>query len=104
MQYRIEISELAEKQYDNILNYLLNRKKNPQAISNVMEDFDYTVGQLKSKADVFGYCRDERLRAMGFRKLHFKSHRYLFVYRIQSDRVIIEGMYHELQDYENAIT
>lgn len=66
MQYRIEISELAEKQYDNILNYLLNRKKNPQAVSNVMEDFDYTVGQLKSKADVFGYCRDERLRAMGF--------------------------------------
>lgn len=104
MQYRIEISELAEKQYDNILNYLLNRKKNPQAVSNVMEDFDYTVGQLKSKADVFGYCRDERLRAMGFRKSHFKSHRYLFVYRIQSDRVIIEGMYHELQDYENAIT
>lgn len=44
MQYRIEISELAEKQYDNILNYLLNRKKNPQAVSNVMEDFDYTVG------------------------------------------------------------
>ena len=104
MQYRIEISELAEKQYDNILNYLLNRKKNPQVVSNVMEDFDYTVGQLKSKADVFGYCRDERLRAMGFQKLHFKSHRYLFVYRIQSDRVIIEGMYHELQDYENAIT
>lgn len=104
MQYRIEISELAEKQYDNILNYLLNGKKNPQAVSNVMEDFDYTVGQLKSKADVFGSCRDERLRAMGFRKLHFKSHRYLFVYRIQSDRVIIEGMYHELQDYENAIT
>lgn len=104
MQYRIEISELAEKQYNNILNYLLNRKKNPQVVSNVMEDFDYTVGQLRSKADVFGYCRDERLRAMGFWKLHFKSHRYLFVYRIQSDRVIIEGMYHELQDYENAIT
>ena len=83
---------------------MLNGKKDPQAVSNVMEDFDYTVGQLKSKADVFGYCRDESLRAMGFRKLHFKSHRYLFVYRIQSDRVIIEGMYHELQDYENAIT
>lgn len=103
MRFSVEISELAEKQYDNILDYLANVKKNPQAVSGVIDDFDYAVEQLERTADIFGYCRDERLRTMGFHKLHFKAHRYLFVYRINGDRVIVEGMYHELQDYENAI-
>ena len=32
MQFSVEISELAEEQYDNILDYLANVKKNPQAV------------------------------------------------------------------------
>lgn len=103
MQFSVEISELAEEQYDNILNYLANVKENLQAVNGVIDDFDNAVEQLERIANTFGYCQDERLRAMGFHKFHFKSYRYIFVYRIRGDRVIIEGMYHELQDYENAI-
>lgn len=103
MLYNVEISELAEEQYDNILDYLANEKKNPQAVNGVIDDFDYAVEQLERIPDTFGYCQDVRLREMGFHKLHFRSHKYLFVYRIKGSTVIIEGMYHELQDYENAI-
>ena len=53
MQFSVEISELAEEQYDSILSYLANVKRNPQAVNG--------------------------------------------------SKVVIEGMYHELQDYENAI-
>lgn len=103
MQYSVEISELAEEQYDSILDYLAYTKKNPQAVRGVIEDYDYAIELLEKMADSFGYCEDDRLRRLGFHKLHFKNHRYLFVYRVNGDRVIIEGMYHELQDYENAI-
>ena len=71
MQFNVEISELAEEQYDHTLDYLANVKKNPQAVNGVMDDFDYAVEQLENMADTFGYCQDERLRAMGFHKLHF---------------------------------
>ena len=103
MQYSVEISELAEEQYEYILDYLVNVKMNIQAVQGVIADFDYAVEQLEKMADSFAYCRNDRLRSMGFHKLKFKSHRYLFVYRINGGRVIIEGLYHELQDYENAI-
>jgi len=103
MQYSVEISELAEKQYDSILSYLANVKMNPQAVIGVMDDYDYAIEQLEMMADSFGYCLDKRLREMEFHKLHFRSHRYLFVYRVKENKVVIEGMYHELQDYENAI-
>lgn len=47
MQFNVELSELAEKQYDIILSYISNVLKNPQALENVMDDFDDTVGKLE---------------------------------------------------------
>ena len=32
MQFNVELSELAEKQYDNILSYIAKVLKNPQAL------------------------------------------------------------------------
>ena len=103
MQFNVELSELAEQQYDEILSYIANELKNPQALKNVMDDFDNTITKLERRADSFGYCNSNRLKEMGLHKIRFARHRYLFVYRVNKSQVIIEGMYHELQDYENAI-
>lgn len=103
MQFNVEFSELAERQYDSILGYIANKLKNPQALHNVMDDFDATVEKLERMADCFGYCKSERLRALGLHKINFAFHRYLFVYRIDGTRVIVEGVYHEMQDYEHSI-
>ena len=70
---------------------------------NVMDDYDGTITKLETMADSFGYCRSERLKAMELRKIKFEKHRYLFVFRVKGNRVIIERMYHELQDYEKSI-
>ena len=98
------MSDLANEQYDKFLDYIYHTLLNPQAAANLMQDFDDTIAILEKQADNFGYCKSVRLRKLGFRKIHFQRHRYLMVYRIKQDRVIVEGMYHELQDYENAIS
>lgn len=67
-----------------------------------MDDFDETIDTLEKMADSFGYCDSIRLKEMGLHKIGLKNHRYLLIYRINGKRVIIEGMYHELQDYQNA--
>lgn len=103
MPFNVELSELAENQYDNILSYIFNEIKNPQALKNVMNDFDDTIEKLEKMADTFGFCKSKRLKEMGLHKIGFAKHRYLFVYRIIDKKVIVEGMYHELQDYENSI-
>lgn len=103
MQYKVEISDLADRQYDKFLNYIYNVLLNPQAAFSLMQDFDDTIKVLEEQADSFGHCNSEQLRKLGFHKIHFQRHRYLLVYRVRQDSVIVEGMYHELQDYENAI-
>ncbi len=103
MQFNVEISELAEIQYDNILSYISNVLNNPQALENVINDFDDTIAKLEKGADIFSFCKSKRLKEMGLHKIKLAKHRYLLVYRIVDKNVIIEGMYHELQDYENSI-
>ena len=103
MQFNVELSELAEQQYDDILSYIAYELKNPQALKNVMDDFDETIAKLEEMADSFGYCSSNRLKEMGLHKIYFAKHRYLFVYRVNKSQVIIEAMYHEMQDYENSI-
>lgn len=103
MHFNVYVSDLANKQYDKFLMYIYDTLKNPQAADNLMQDFDDTIAILESQANILGYCRSERLRKLGFHQIHLQKHRYLLVYRIKQNNVIVEGMYHELQDYENAI-
>ncbi|MCM1252313.1 MAG: type II toxin-antitoxin system RelE/ParE family toxin [Clostridium sp.] len=103
MQYNVEISEMAVRQYDKFLDYIYNVLMNPQAADSLMRDFDDTIKILEEQAGSLGYCSSERLRELGFYKINFQKHRYLLVYRVKQKNVIVEGMYHELQDYENAI-
>ena len=55
MQYKVEVSELANRQYDKFLNYIYNVLMNPQAAGNLMQDFDDTIKKLERYADSLGY-------------------------------------------------
>ena len=43
----------------HILSYISNVLKNPQALDNVMDDFDDTVGKLEKMADTFSFCKSD---------------------------------------------
>ena len=34
---------------------------------------------------------------------HFRKHKYLMVYTVDKDRAYVEGIYHDLQDYEGIL-
>ena len=44
-----------------------------------------------------------RLNTLGYRKIHFLSHRYFMLYRVEGNLVIVDNIFHELQDYENRV-
>lgn len=41
MQYKVEVSDLANRQYDNFLNYIYNVLMNPQAAVNCLCLLEY---------------------------------------------------------------
>lgn len=101
MVSKVIISNLAQQQLDSYVLYILLEKNNPQAAKSVTEDALNTRDRLLDTADSLRFLDDEELAALGYRKILFKSHDYLFIYRVVDNTAYVEAAYHQLQDYES---
>lgn len=103
MDYKVVLTRGTEKDLDRFITYLLFEKKSEQAAGNVLDDFEETKRILTYVAGSLKLCDHPRLRESGYRRINFLSHRYFMLYRIENDTVYIDGIFHELQDYENKL-
>ena len=103
MDYNVIITKDAETDLDNFIKYLLFEKESIQAAQNVLDDYDATIESLKRVAGSLKLCDNPRLRELEYRRINFLNHRYFMMYRIVGTDVYIDNIFHELQDYENAM-
>ena len=103
MAYKVVITEDAQADLDRFINYLIFDKNSKQAGSNVLEDFKATIDTLSFVAGSLKYCDNRKLKENGYRRINFMSHKYFMLYRIEDERVIVDNIFHELQDYENKM-
>lgn len=103
MRYKVVLTSDAEEDLNQFIRYLLYEKKNEQAAANVPDDFEVTKQSLSRVAGSLKPCEHPKLKALGYRKIHFLSHRYFMLYRIEGQLAIVDGIFHELQDFENKI-
>ena len=101
MDYKVVLTENAENDLDIFINYLLFEKKNEQAARNLLDDFEITIKKLSMVAGSLKYCDNARLKELGYKRINFSAHRYFILFRINGNIVIVDNIFHELQDYEN---
>lgn len=103
MTYKIIVTRQARIQLDRCIHYISKDLRNPVDAKNVLNDFLRTMSSLTQIAGSLPYLLDEELASAGYKKLQFEKHRYLLIFRIVDDSVVIEAVYHTLQDYENLL-
>lgn len=103
MVYKIVLMRDAEEDLDRYITYLLLEKRSEQAARNLLNDFEATKTSLTNVAGSLKLCDNPALRELGYRRIHFLSHRYFMLYRIEGDMVYVDNIFHELQDYENKM-
>ncbi len=103
MDFKVILTNKAETQAQKILDYIFYELKNTQAAFSVEQDMKETIGRLSRIADSLKLCDDSDLSAMGYRTIHLKRHRYFMLYKIIENCLLVMGIYHDLQDYENAL-
>lgn len=103
MVYKVVITPDAEVDLDQFVWYLLYVKKNDQAAQNLLDDFEATKEKLEKSACSLRDCENPKLKKFGYKRINFKSHRYFMLFRIEDDKVIVDNIFHELQDYENCL-
>lgn len=102
MDYEVVLTDKARVQLDHMIGYILLELKNEQAALNVMEDAEETKLRLSRVAESLKLCDDPALRNLGYRTIHFKRHNYFMLYRMDGDKVYVDAVYHDMQDYENV--
>ncbi len=103
MEYKVIVSKNAEQDMEEFVRYLLFEKKSEQAAVNLLDDFEATVLRLSQIAGNLKYCENKRLKAQGYRRINFQAHRYFVLYRVEGNKVFVDDVFHELQDYENRM-
>ena len=71
---------------------------NPLVADLFLDDAYETVDRLRLVANGLAVCENKELAFYGYRVISFKKHHYKMIYRIKNDTVIIDGVYHDLQD------
>lgn len=103
MGYKIFVTEDAKEDLDNFIKYLITEKENIQAAQNVLDDYDATIESLKIVAGSLKFCDNPKLRQLEYRRINFLNYRYFMMYRVLDDKVFVDNIFHELQDYENKM-
>lgn len=100
MAYKVIIMPPAKRRLDMYVYYTLETLKNKQAAKSILTDVKATKKRLSVIADSLKICDDPVLAKYEYRKIRFAKHKFVMIYRIEGNQVIVDGMFHELQDYE----
>lgn len=99
--YKIEMSPNAQQMLNAYATYIEVELDNPKAADNLLIDADNTLNELSKVADTLNFLSKPALRKRGYRKILFLKYHYIMIYKIVSDTIRIEAVYHQKQDYEN---
>ena len=84
-----------------ILYHISCRLKNPEAARKIKQDMKETKTKLSYLAESFKLCETPELAQFGYRIIFFQRHRYIMLYRVVGKYVYVDGVFHELQNYQN---
>lgn len=103
MDYKVIVTEDAEKDLDGFVQYLLFEIGNEQAAKSLLDDFDNTICSLALVAGRLKYCEHPKLKEAGYKRINFMTHRYFILYHLDGNRAVVDNVFHQLQDYENIL-
>ena len=99
MGYKINITEHADEQLDNITYYLLYRLKNDQAAKHLLERLSKIYDRLVDNPYQFHHCNDEYLRGKGYMEAVVSGMDYTVIFSISENVVNVVGIFHQLENY-----
>ena len=99
MQYfSIEITDLAEKDLEDIGDYIAYELQNPQAALNTLRGIRSVINQLDLFPERNEVDEDEQLAKLGLYKEYYKNYKIYYLIDKDKSKVIIVRILHMLVD------
>lgn len=101
MAYRLSISREAQREYRDIVSYLVDVLRGPQAARHFMSELERQASIVRDQPEAFDLCHLPELAARGYRSVAVM--RYTVLYKVVADRVVIAHIFHQSQDYAHLV-
>lgn len=101
MSYNVVVLDGAQRDIREIVEYLVNVLKSPQAASGFLDEFDRQVDLLKRNPALFAVSQISELAAKSYHTAHIKN--YVMLYTVRDETVYITHVFHQTQDYARLI-
>ena len=98
--WKLIVTDDVQNDLDSFVYYLLVEKSNQQAARALLDDYDETIDALVNVAGTLKKLEDPEIN--NYRKIRFRRHDYYLLYRIEKDVVIVDHMFHDLQDMDKV--
>ena len=101
--YNITITDSADRELSEILDYLSVRLQNPAAATAFVEEVLSVYEALKHMPNMYELSRNLRLHRMGYRKVVMKN--YIMLYRVEesSQTVYVLHFFYGAREYEKLV-
>lgn len=105
MQYKLIITERGSELLDNIIKYIINKLKNPQAAGNLLAEIEHVYDNLEWNPEIYAYSEDLFMKSRGYRKAVIPHYDYVIIFRIDEEinTIYIMGYFHDLELYKNKL-
>lgn len=99
INYKIEVSEPAENDLRDIVRYIFAQLSAPMTAMKMMDTIEQAIASLANMPQKCPLVRDERLAAMGYRKLIIKNYVVFFTIDEKAKVVDVERILYARRDW-----
>ena len=101
MVYKTEILEGAQRELREIVEYLVEVLKNPQAAETFLCELDHQVALIENDPHVYGVSNLPELAARNYHVAFVKN--YVMLYTLRGNTIYIAHIFHQRQDYARLV-
>ena len=102
-KYRVDISEPAENDLRDIARYIFAQFSAPSTALKMMDSFENVLADLANAPQTRPLVADERLAAMGYRKLPVKNYIVFFTIDEKSKTVDVVRILYARRDWVHIL-
>ena len=101
MAYSFVGTEAFERDYDEVLAYLVYQLDAPQAACRLMDEMDASISKIAANPFINAVSRKPSLSVLEYRE-EFVG-RYVMLYRVEDGAIVAKRLFHGGQDYESYV-
>jgi len=104
MAYKVQMTESADKDLEEIADYIAIKLSNPKSATELLDEFLEKKKLLVKSPLIYPLCSNLRLQEEGYHRFLFKNN-FIALYLINKDNKIVTIMriFYAKRDYEKLI-